>query len=187
MKHLPDFHPLRSWKPGRILEPLPKDIQNYIDEFYNPYKDIFTKDVIQSNEIWRHAWLMSRKIQANPIPNPEDVAHNMHEDEDNAARMYDSDPVGAFVLDYLLSEWGVYNDEIDRIYQRTAYTPSNIFLYKLPMNDWIRVTVYHESEMIFKGGVYDKQQYSKNCLEEGPFHDYPTVHWDKNRWLVIPH
>ena len=139
-----------------MFEKLPAVLQDQVLEFYNPYKEYFTKNIIKSTGLWEQTWL--RRLRR------------------------ESDPKIHFVMEYVLGEWGVRSDDP---YKKTQYVPSNIDIYCQQMFDRIHITIYHEEDpnldFIFMGEVFTKEQYKQFVLEERNPHatiDYVGVHWN---------
>lgn len=141
-----------------IFEKLPEVLQYMVWEFYNPHKEYFTKNIIQSTGFWEQIWL--RRLWR------------------------ESDPKIHFVMEYVLGEWGIFDPE-DSSYKKTHYLPSNINIYCQQLFDRIHITIYHEEginlDFIFMGEVFTKEQYKQFVLEErnpNASIDYVGVHWN---------
>lgn len=139
-----------------MFEKLPEVLQYIVWEFYNPHKEYFTKNIIQSTGFWEQIWLRRLRRESDP---------NIH-----------------FVMEYILDEWGVRSDDP---YKKTQYLPSNINIYCQQMFDRIHITIYHEEgpnlDFIFMGEVFTKEQYKQFVLEEcnpnASIH-HVSVHWN---------
>jgi hypothetical protein len=141
-----------------IFEKLPEVLQYNVFEFYNPYREYFTKKIIKSTGFWEQIWL--RRLWR------------------------ESDPKIYFVMEYVLGEWGIFDPEDDP-YKKTQYIPSNINIYCQQMFDRIHITIYHEEgpnlDFIFMGEVFTQEQYKHFVLEEcnpNASNHHVSVHWN---------
>lgn len=139
-----------------IFEKLPVVLQYIVFEYYNPYKEYFTKKIIKSTSLWEQVWLRRLRRELDP---------KIH-----------------FVMEYILDEWGVLSDDP---YKKIHYLPSNINIYCQQLFNRIYLTIYHEEgpnlDFIFMGEVFTNEQYKKFALEERNPHassDYISVHWN---------
>ena len=142
---------------------LPEDICNHIYEFYHPYKHVFTTNIINTHEIWKHAWIRFLQLQI--------------------------DPKIKFVMEYVLKEINVYpSDLCDSIESQISLFPDTCFIGYYPNKNISTIVVVQMgySDEIFKEfELYTKKQYKKWCLEECSSANHKiTIHWNEDFWLV---
>lgn len=152
------------------LAKLPTEIQYLIFTFYNPYKEYFTKNIVQSTHFWEQAWM-----------------HRFRRE---------SDPKIQFAMEHILMIWGVLPDQIEPDdgdkYKQTHYLPSNVSIYCQNSYNRLHISLYHEScdnsniDFIFMGEVFTCEQYKLFVQEEqsvNPIQDYIGVHWNDEYYL----
>lgn len=157
-----------------FLVQLPTDIQDLIFTFYNPYKDYFTKNIIQTTHLWEQTWMHRFRRESEP---------KIH-----------------FAMEHMLMLWGVLPDhpflpfepsDGDQ-YKQIQYLPSNVAIYCQHKSNCLHITIYHESDtnpnidFIFMGEIFTHEQYKRFLQQEQrviPIQDYISVHSNDEYYL----
>lgn len=157
-----------------VLAKLPTDIQDLVFTFYNPYKEYFTKNIIQTTHLWEQAWMRRFRRESEP---------KVH-----------------FAMEHMLMLWGVLPDhpflpsepdDGDK-YKQTQYLPSDVSIFCQTGYNCLHIAIYHEScnnsniDFIFMGEVFTHEQYKLFVQEErseNPTRDYISVHSNDEYYL----
>ena len=141
------------------LSSLPNEIQNYVFDYYNPYKEIFTKTIIKTDDIWKYAWLRCHRLQTDPI---------IH-----------------FVMEYFLKEIGLYEHGYDFESTKLLYwLPDNITISYHDDNNDYSLAIIHSEDRMDEFRVYDNEQWRKLCYDGHHSPRFTTIDWNDEYWLV---
>ena len=69
----------------KYMSTLPEEVRSHIDSYYNPHRDYFTKNIVQTHHLWRISWFRHLERYQR---------HGNH--------------VMVCLLEFLFYEWGMY-------------------------------------------------------------------------------
>lgn len=156
------------------------EIVDIIFEYYNPYKDNFTKNILQKTDLWEKSWLHWYRRQTNPLLQ--------------------------FTMEYLFTNWSIEFPTTEntvvkepekcgflsnlKVKPKLEYLPSNFNYNFIELKDKTKVRIMYitiqNTGFIIDGAIYTNKQYSEYCREYlSPNTTEVTVYWDDNYWLVL--
>jgi len=177
----------------RRLAPWPRSVPDSVIDhilgYYNPYKEIFTRNIIQKTDLWEKTWLHWYRTQ--------------------------EDPLVKFVMEYLFTDWNIKVNECDpstelrnalfgaippeaienipstlNLKPRLEYLPSDFEFEFHVLEHKTAVCVFNRTnkgiDFLLFGDIYDNEQYSEYCREYvSPDEMQITIYWDDDYSLVL--
>jgi hypothetical protein len=168
---------------------IPDSVIDHILDYYNPHKEIFTKNIIQKTDLWEKTWLHWYRTQTNPLIQ--------------------------FTMEYLFTDWNIQINEkypptelcsallssipteaVENISStlnlkpRLEYLPSDFEIDFRVLEHKTVVSVFNRTnqgiDFILFGDIYDNDQYSEYCREYVSSDEMRiTIYWDDNYSLVL--
>jgi hypothetical protein len=173
---------------------VPDSVIDLIFGYYNPHKEMFTKNIIQKTDLWEKTWLHWYRTQ--------------------------EDPLVQFVMEYLFTDWKIEINECGKglsppatelrtalfgaipteaienmpstlnLKPRLEYLPSDFEIDFHVLENKTVVSVFNRTnkgiDFILFGDIYNNDQYSEYCREYvSPNEMQITIYWDDNYSLVL--
>jgi hypothetical protein len=168
---------------------VPDSVIDHILGYYNPHKELFTKNIIQKTDLWEKTWLHWYRTQ--------------------------TDPLIRFTMEYLFTDWKIEVNEYSpstelrtalfgaipeeaienipstlNLKPRLEYLPSDFEIDYRVLDHKTVVSVFNRTnngiDFILFGDIYDNEQYSEYCREYvSPNEMQITIFWDDNYSLVL--
>lgn len=173
---------------------VPDSVIDHIFGYYNPHKDMFTKNIIQKTDLWEKTWLHWYRTQ--------------------------EDPLVQFVMEYLFTDWNIEINECGKglsppstelrtalfgaipteaienmpstlnLKPRLEYLPSDFEIDFHVLENKTVVSVFNRTnkgiDFILFGDIYNNDQYSEYCREFVSSDEMQiTIYWDDNYSLVL--
>jgi hypothetical protein len=189
---------------------VPDSVIDHILGFYDPYKEIFTKNIIQKTDLWEKTWLHWYRTQEDPLVQfimeylftDWNIEINK-EDESSCARRAGEDrsvvraDTSDTTTELRTALFGAIPTEaIENIPStlnlkpKLEYLPSDFEIdFHVSENKTV-VSVFNRTnkgiDLILFGEIYDNDQYSEYCREfVSPDEMQITIYWDDNYSLVL--